>query len=71
VAYNFGDQRAHGKLRIQGATAGSDAIEIAPGDRVQRSLKVNGPGKVTARLELDDAGQAVVSANVIEPQLKN
>lgn len=62
VAYNFGKKAARGKLSLQGASGDAGELEIAPGAREERTIKVNGAGKVTAVLELGDLGHAVVSA---------
>jgi hypothetical protein len=71
VAYNFGDKPAQGKLKIEGATAAQSEIELAPGGRQEQVIKANGAGKVTVKLDLGDAGHAIVTANVLTPQLKN
>ena len=71
VAYNFDDKPAHGKLNIEGATAAKSEIELAPGAREEQTLKTNGKGKVTAKLDLGDAGHAIVTANLLKAQLKN
>jgi hypothetical protein len=65
IAYNFGETAVRGNLNIQGATVGDRQIAIAPGDREQRTIIVNGTGTVTARIDLGDFGHAVVSGNVM------
>lgn len=65
VAYNFGEKAARGSLHVEGATGATDEIEIAASGREERTIKVHVPGKVTARLELGEAGQAIVSARVM------
>jgi hypothetical protein len=71
VAYNFGDKPARGKLSVDGATAAKIDIELAPGAREEQSIKAGGSGKVTAKLDLGNAGHAIVTANVLKAQLKN
>jgi hypothetical protein len=71
VAYNFDDKPAHGKLSIEGAKAAKSEIELAPGAREELTIKAEGAGKVTANLDLGDAGHAIVTANVLKAQLKN
>jgi hypothetical protein len=65
VAYNFGQTPAHGKLNAEGATSGTGEMEIAPGGREERTIKADGAGKVTVRLDLGGGEHAVVSANVV------
>jgi hypothetical protein len=65
VAYNFGQTPAHGKLSAEGATDAAGEIEIAPGGRVEKTIKADGPGKVTVRLDLGEGEHAVVSARVV------
>jgi hypothetical protein len=67
VAYNFGAKAARGKLSVEGATGAPGEIEIAPGGREERTIEANGPGKVNVRLDLGDAGHAIVSAGVAAP----
>ena len=64
VAYNFGDKPARGTISVEGAEGGAGDIEIEPGGRVERTIRVEQPGRVTARLDLGDAGRAIVSGNV-------
>jgi hypothetical protein len=64
VAYNFGDKPVRGQLQIDGASSISGKIEIAPGARENRTIKAKGDGIVTARINLCDAGHAIVSARV-------
>jgi uncharacterized cupredoxin-like copper-binding protein len=71
VAYNFGDKPAHGKLSVEGAKAAKSEIELAPGTREELTIKAEGPGKVTAKLDLGGDGHAIVTANVLRAQLKN
>jgi hypothetical protein len=71
VAYNFGDKPARGKLSIDGAKCEKTEIELALSAREELTIKVGGAGKVTAKLDLGDAGHAIVSANVLTAQLKN
>jgi hypothetical protein len=67
VAYNFGDKPAKGKLKVDGAAlATTDEIEIAPGGREERPVKVDGTANVTARFD-SDAGHAIVSGRVVKP----
>jgi hypothetical protein len=67
VAYNFGDHAVRGRLSFKGATGGSSKIEIAPGAREERAITAGGPGQVTVRMDLADAGHAVVSARLMAP----
>ena len=71
VAYNFSDKSAHGKLSLEGATAAKNEIEIAPGGREELTIKASGAKTVAAKLDLGNAGHAIVTANVLKPQLKN
>jgi hypothetical protein len=71
IAYNFGDKPARGKLSVSGATAAKTEIELAPGAREELTIKTDGAKQVTAKLDLGNAGHAVVTANVLKPQLKN
>lgn len=64
VAYNFGDTAAHGTLSLEGATASDLDISLGPGEHVERRIRVASPRQVTARLDLGDNGQAIVSARV-------
>ena len=65
AAYNFGPQAARGQLSVEGGGAEAVEIEIKPGDRQVQTISVARPGTVTVRLELGDAGTAIVSARVI------
>lgn len=62
VAYNFGDQAARGALSAAGATVDGGPMEIEPGRRQERTIKVDNADSVTVRLDLGGLGQAVVSA---------
>ena len=64
VAYNFGEKMARGKVNIEGATGGPVDTEIAPGAREKWTLKADGRGRVTVRLDLGDVGLAIVSGRV-------
>ena len=64
AAYNFGENAAHGKVSMEGAEGGIGDIEIWPGGREVRTIKVDRLGKVAVRLELGNAGHAVVSGRV-------
>jgi hypothetical protein len=64
VAYNFGDQAARGTLKLEGVTTDRPEVEIESGGRVERTVRVDGTGKATIRLDLGDAGAAVVSARL-------
>jgi hypothetical protein len=67
VAYNFGDKPAKGKLKLEGATlATTDEMEIAPGGREERTVKIDGAANVTARFD-SDAAHAIVSGRVVKP----
>jgi hypothetical protein len=68
VAYNFGDKPANGKLTLDGATlVTAGVIEIGPGAREERTIKVDGGGRnVTARFE-SDAGNAIVAGRIAKP----
>ncbi len=70
VAYNFGEKAARGKVIVEGATGGTADTEIAPGARMEWTLKADGWGSVSARFEGRDIGQAVVSGTVmnVEPE---
>jgi hypothetical protein len=70
VAYNFGDKPVRGKLNIEGGTAAINEIEIAPGAREERTIKLS-TKKVTAKLDIAGSGHAIVAANVLHSQLKN
>jgi len=65
VAYNFSDKPVRGELRLEGATGAAKELELAPGAQEERTIKADGPGNVTARLNAGDAGTAVVSARVV------
>jgi hypothetical protein len=67
VAYNFSDRPARGRLVIDGATGDAGELAIPPGGREERALSVDKPGRVTVRMDLGLAGQAIVAANVAEP----
>jgi hypothetical protein len=71
VAYNFGDKPARGKLSVEGATGAKSESEVAPGEREEQTIKANGTGKMTAKLNLGDAEHAIVTANVLKAQRKN
>jgi hypothetical protein len=71
VAYNFGDKPARGKLSLTGAKSAKSEIELAPGAREEQVITVDGASKVTAKLDLGQAGHAIVTANVLKDQLKN
>jgi hypothetical protein len=71
VAYNFSEQPARGTLRLQGGTSETNEINIPRGGREVRAIKLDGPGRVTAQVDLGQAGRAIVSANAIEAQPKN
>ena len=66
VAYNFGGQPARGKLHIEGATAAAagDDVDIAAGGRDERTIRVWSAGTVTIRLDLGEAGIAVLSGRL-------
>lgn len=66
VAYNFGDQPARGPLAIEGATGDAGELIIPPGGREERPLTMDKPGRVTVRMDLGPATQAIVSANVAD-----
>jgi hypothetical protein len=65
IAYNFGDKPVSGKFSMVGATGTADNVELAAGERAEQTIKVDGEKTVTVRLDLGEAGSAVVSANVI------
>jgi hypothetical protein len=65
VAYNFATKAARGRVRLQQAAGPTGQLEIGPGMRVARTIKANGPGNVTVRIDFEEAGQAVVSARVM------
>ncbi len=65
VAYNFGEKEARGKLNVEGATAAKTEIDLAPGVREEQTIKTDGAKTVTAKLDLDDFGHAIVSARTI------
>jgi hypothetical protein len=67
VAYNFGEKEARGKFSIDGASGGKSEIKIDPGGREEQSIKSDGSSNVTVRLDLSDAGRAIVSARVEQP----
>jgi hypothetical protein len=67
LVYNFGEQPARGRLTIEGGSSPIGDIEIAPGAREERTFTVDAPGKITARLDLGDTGNAIVSARIIAP----
>jgi hypothetical protein len=72
VAYNFGDEPVKGKLKIEGASTATATgeIELAPGAREERVIKVDGVGRnVTARFE-SDAGNAIVSGRITQAASK-
>jgi hypothetical protein len=62
VAYNFGERAVRGKLVIEGAAGSAGEITIAPGARDERTIEVDGAGRVSASLDLGDDGKAIVSA---------
>jgi hypothetical protein len=62
VAYNFGEHAVRGKLVVERATGGAGEITLAPGARDERTIEVDGEGRVSACLDLRDAGKAIVSA---------
>ena len=62
VAYNFGKSEATGKLIVEGGTARSSRIHIAPGGREEQTITTDNAEKVTVRLDLGGAGTPVVSA---------
>lgn len=66
VAYNFGEKVAKGKLTVEGATVEGGDLDIAPGARVERVIRVEKPGQVTVRAVMGEAGHAIVSARVVE-----
>ena len=68
VAYNFSDKPVRGKLSAQGAADIADEIEIDPGAREVRSIKPDGSATLTVRLDLGDAGHAIVSAHIATTQ---
>jgi hypothetical protein len=39
VAYNFGQTRVRGEIKIEGATGASGEIHIPPGEREERTIK--------------------------------
>jgi hypothetical protein len=65
VAYNFGEKSASGRLTLEGASGAPPYLELDSGDRVEHTIQVNGPGTVTARLELGIDAHALVSARTI------
>jgi hypothetical protein len=65
LAYNFGNEAARGDLSVDGAAGATSKIEIGPGGREERTIKAYGPGQVTARLDMGDEGDAIVSGRVI------
>ncbi len=65
AAYNFGRNPARGKMSVEGATADAGEIQIAPGGRQEWTIRAKGPGTVTARIDLGEDGQAVVSGRVV------
>jgi hypothetical protein len=67
VAYNFGEKEARGKLSIDGASAEKSEMKIGPGGREEQLIKSDGSSNVTVRLDFGEAGCAIVSARVEQP----
>jgi hypothetical protein len=65
VAYNFGEKSVRGELRVEGATADRDRIEIEPGERSEQTIHAGDAELVAVRLDAGALGQAVVSARVV------
>jgi hypothetical protein len=66
VAYNFGDKTVSGTVTMEGAVGEPGSVELAPGSRAEGTIRTEEPGKITVRLDMGDAGSAIVSARVTD-----
>jgi hypothetical protein len=66
VAYNFADEKMSGTFTVDGAAISARDIVLAPGEREERAIRTNGAGNITARLNLGQSREAIVSAQVTD-----